>query len=122
MLAGEVDLAVLGGPRGGGDQLQHLMDHPLYVALAADHPLAGEPALRMADLRDETWIESHRGASEGALIDAARSAGFEPRIGIEAGNWLGKQGLAAGGGIMLVPSVALATIPARTRASWLLGW
>ena len=112
MLAGEVDLAVLAtDPAEEEIELEHLMDDPLYVALAADHPLAGEPALRMADLRDETWIESHRGASEGALIDAARSAGFEPRIGIEAGNWLGKQGLvAAGVGITLVPSVALATI------------
>src|SRR4051794_39126058 len=56
MLAGEVDLAVLARDAAEEDiEVEHLMDDPLYVALAADHPLAGKPALRMADLRDETW-------------------------------------------------------------------
>jgi DNA-binding transcriptional LysR family regulator len=112
MLAGEVDLAVLAiDPREEEIELEPLMDDPLFVALAADHPLAGKPELRMAELRDETWIESRRGSSAGSLAEAARAAGFEPCIGFEASNWLGKQGLvAAGVGVTLVPSVAVATV------------
>jgi DNA-binding transcriptional LysR family regulator len=110
MLAGEVDLAVLAtDPEEEEIELEPLMDDRLFVALAADHPLAAQPELCMADLREETWIEG--GASSGRLIDAARAAGFEPRIGFEAGNWLGKQGLvAAAVGVTLIPSVALATV------------
>jgi DNA-binding transcriptional LysR family regulator len=112
MLAGEVDLAVLTTEVAEDEiELEPLMDDPLYVALAADHPLAHRPALRMADLRDETWIESHQGACAGPLLDAARRAGFEPSIGFEADQWLGKQGLVvAGVGVTLIPSVALATV------------
>jgi DNA-binding transcriptional LysR family regulator len=112
MLAGEVDLAVLSiDPAHEEIALEPLMDDPFFVALAADHPLAGKPELSMADLQDETWIESQRGTSADSLVQAARAAGFEPRIGFEAGNWLGKQGLvAAGVGVTLIPSVALATI------------
>ncbi len=112
MIAGEVDLAVLAlDPAEEEIELEPLMDDPLFVALAADHPLAGKAELGMADLRDETWIESRRGATSGALIEAGRAAGFEPCIGFEAGNWLGKQGLvAAGVGVTLIPSVAIATV------------
>jgi DNA-binding transcriptional LysR family regulator len=112
MVAGEVDLAVLAvDPAEEEIELEPLMDDRLFVALAADHPLARKPDLRLADLSAETWIESRRGASSGALADAARAAGFEPRIGFEAGNWLGKQGLvAAGVGVTLIPSVAVAMV------------
>jgi len=112
MHAGEVDVAVLAIDAADDEiELEHLMDDPFFIALAADHPLAGKPDLRMADLRDETWIESQRASSGGALVDAARAAGFEPCIGFEASNWLGKQGLvAAGVGVTLIPSVALATV------------
>jgi DNA-binding transcriptional LysR family regulator len=112
MLAGEVDLAVLAtDPAEEEIELEALMDDPLFVALAADHPLARQPEVCMADLRDETWIESHRGTSADSLVQAARAAGVEPRIGFEASNWVGKQGLvAAGVGVTLIPSVAVATV------------
>ena len=46
-----------------------------------------------------------------ALLAAAERAGFAPRIAFEAAQWLGKQGLvAAGVGVTLIPSVALATV------------
>jgi DNA-binding transcriptional LysR family regulator len=87
------------------------MDDPLFLALPADHRLVDAPEVRMADLRDETWIEGRHGVCAGPLIAAARAAGFEPRIGFEAEAWLGKQGLvAAGVGVTLIPAVALATV------------
>src|SRR3954466_6086784 len=112
MHAGEGDVAVPAIDAADAEaEPGPLMDDPFFIALAAAHPLAGKPDLRMADLRDETWIESQRASSGGALVDAARAPGFEPCIGFEASNWLGKQGLvAAGVGVTLIPSVALATV------------
>ena len=67
--------------------------------------------LTLADLRDETWIEGRASECTNALLAAAARAGFEPRIAFEAAQWLGKQGLvAAGVGVTLIPSVALATV------------
>jgi DNA-binding transcriptional LysR family regulator len=116
LAAGEIDVAVVSdhqplGIADGEIELEHLMDDPLFLALSADHPLVDAPAVRMADLRDETWIEGRQGVCAGPLFAAARAAGFEPRIGFEAEQWLGKQGLvAAGVGVTLIPTVALATV------------
>jgi DNA-binding transcriptional LysR family regulator len=87
------------------------MEDPLYVALARRHPLAHKPDLTMADLRDEVWIEGRGGVVSNALRAAAARAGFEPRFAFESTQWLGKQGLvAAGVGITLIPTVALAAV------------
>jgi DNA-binding transcriptional LysR family regulator len=81
------------------------------VALPRSHPLASRERLSLAYLRDETWIEGHASECTNALLAAAERAGFEPKIAFEAGQWLGKQGLvAAGVGVTLIPSVALATV------------
>jgi DNA-binding transcriptional LysR family regulator len=114
--AGEVDLAVVSDHEPlqvdrEEIELEHLMDDPLYVALPAGHRLADAPSLRMADLGAETWIEGRHGGCAGPLYAAAQAAGFEPKIGFEADAWLGKQGLvAAGVGVTLIPTVALATV------------
>jgi DNA-binding transcriptional LysR family regulator len=115
LAAGEVDLAVVSDhqplPPDDEVELEHLMDEPLYLALPADHRLVDAPVVRMADLRDETWVEGRQEVSAGPLLAAAHAAGFEPRIGFEAEQWLGKQGLvAAGVGVTLIPTVALATV------------
>jgi DNA-binding transcriptional LysR family regulator len=65
----------------------------------------------MADLRDEVWIEGRDAACAEPLRIAAAAAGFEPKICFESAQWLGKQGLvAAGVGITLIPTLALATV------------
>jgi DNA-binding transcriptional LysR family regulator len=113
--AGDLDLAVLSSAAGleapDGVALEPLMDDPHYVALPRAHPLAGEAELTLADLREETWVEGHASECTNALLAAAERAGFTPRIAFEAAQWLGKQGLvAAGVGVTLIPSVALATV------------
>jgi DNA-binding transcriptional LysR family regulator len=111
--AGELDLAVVSDTEGElGDDLvlEPLMEDPMYVALARTHPLAHEPGLTLADLRQDTWIEGG-GINSNALHAAARRAGFEPRIAFESTSWLGKQGLVAAGiGITLIPTIALDTV------------
>lgn len=113
---GELDLAVVsdhGHPPPPLDDvdLEPLMEDPLYVALPAEHPLAEKAPLTMADLAGETWIEGRETACSNPLRTAAAAAGYEPRIGFESAQWLGKQGLvAAGVGVTLIPSLALATV------------
>jgi DNA-binding transcriptional LysR family regulator len=110
--AGELDLAVVsdaGADAPADVELEHLLDDPFYVAMPREHPLATERALRMEDLRDETWIEGRQCAD--ALMAAADKAGFEPRVAFDSAEWLGKQGLvAAGVGITLIPTLALGTV------------
>jgi DNA-binding transcriptional LysR family regulator len=114
--AGGLDIAVISDARPLDDlvediELEHLMDDPMYVALSRDHPLADAPELTMADLRDEMWIEGRHRMSIEPLEEAARRAGFEPRVAFESAEWLGKQGLvAAGVGVTLIPTLALATV------------
>ena len=115
LAAGEVDLAVvsdhLAGEVDGDVQLEFLMEDPLHVAMPRDHPLAGKPDLTMADLAGETWIEGRNAVCAAPLHAAALAAGFEPRIAFESAQWLGKQGLvAAGVGVTLMPTLALATV------------
>ena len=112
---GELDLAVVSSAGAleapEGVAAEPLMDDPHLVALARTHPLAHRARLTLADLRDETWIEGRPSECTNALLAAAARAGFEPRIAFEAAQWVGKQGLvAAGVGVTLIPSVAVATV------------
>jgi DNA-binding transcriptional LysR family regulator len=112
--AGELDIAVVSdseGDLGEELELEPLMEDPMFLAVARDHPLAERDTVTMADLRDEIWIEGRGNIVSHALREAAARAGFEPRIGFESTQWLGKQGLvAAGVGITLIPTVALAAV------------
>jgi len=87
------------------------MDDPLHLAVSRDHPLADVREVRMADLVNEVWIEGRDPVCAEPLRLAARAAGFEPQICFESAQWLGKQGLvAAGVGVTLIPTLALATV------------
>lgn len=115
LAAGEIDVAVVSdhlAPDVPADvEVEFLMDDPLHVALPRDHPLAEKPGLTMADLAEETWIEGRDAVCAAPLHAAAMAAGFEPRIAFESAQWLGKQGLvAAGVGVTLMPTLALATV------------
>ena len=113
--AGELDLAIVANPERydlpGEIVIDHLMDDPQHLALSRDHPLASASIIRMEDLADEVWIEGRDSACAEPLRLAAAAAGFEPKICFESAQWLGKQGLvAAGVGITLIPTLALATV------------
>ncbi len=99
------------GNPGEDIELEQLMDDPMHLALPRTHPLVDKPELSMADLRDEIWIEGRDGICRTKLMRAAEQAGFEPRVAFQSTEWLGKQGLvAAGVGVTLIPTVALATV------------
>jgi DNA-binding transcriptional LysR family regulator len=58
----------------------NVLTDPTYVHLAADHPLAAQPELRLADLADEPWIAGTDDDSCTMVTQECRLVGgFEPR-------------------------------------------
>jgi DNA-binding transcriptional LysR family regulator len=116
--AGEFDLALLfefPGVRerpGAGLRTVALLEDPMHVALPAAHPLAAKPALTLADLRDEDWVQTS--ASSPCARHVVRSclaAGFEPHATFESDDYETVQGLvAAGVGVALIPRLALTRV------------
>ncbi|MGW2569555.1 LysR family transcriptional regulator [Streptomyces sp. NPDC001537] len=112
--AGHLDLAVVsttGRAPLESYELHHLLDESLYVAVPADHPLAGREApVRLGQLADADWI-SGSSRPEGTLLDAALRQGFRPRVTHVVGEWTAKQGyVAAGLGVTLVPALAAESV------------
>ncbi|MFF4355538.1 LysR family transcriptional regulator [Streptomyces sp. NPDC001604] len=114
LAAGHLDLAVVsttGRAPLESYELRHLLDESLYVAVPADHPLAGRAGpVRLGQLADADWI-SGSSRPEGTLLDAALRQGFRPRVTHVVGEWTAKQGyVAAGLGVTLVPALAAESV------------
>lgn len=85
-----------------------LMQDPLHVVLPDGHRLAGRAALDIAELAAEPWV---LGCSKTAayLRRYAEQAGFNPEIrGTTTDYFFARSLVAAGMGISLIPSIALA--------------
>ena len=117
--AGEADIALTVAttfdPPACDDDIDHvhLLDDPMYLMLAADHPLAGRSRLRLADLADDDWIlgSSNRCPDARILVHACQQAGFEPRIAFHSDDYLAIQGfVAAGFGVSFIPDLALVAV------------
>ena len=113
--AAEFDLALLfefpGARERHGARLRTkpLLDDPMLVALPAEHPLADKPALSLADLRDEDWVQtSATSPCARHVVRSCLAAGFEPKVTFESDDYETVQGLiAAGVGVALIPHLAL---------------
>ncbi|HEX8066005.1 MAG TPA: LysR family transcriptional regulator [Thermoleophilaceae bacterium] len=111
--AGELDLVLVddSGPvlEDHDVDLVHILDDPLYVALARDHPLAARRRLRFDDLATESWIQPTQACACSRHTQVAcAKAGFEPRVAYESDDFGVVQGLvAAGVGVALLPGLAL---------------
>ena len=116
--AGEFDLALLfhfPGVRerpSAGLRNVTLLEDPMDVALPVEHPLVEKPALSLADLRDQQWVQTS--ASSPCARHVVRSclaAGFEPYVAFESDDYDTVQGLvAAGVGVALIPRLALTRV------------
>jgi molybdate transport repressor ModE-like protein len=113
---GQLDLAVVYEFRGGAPlptdlTLTPLVEDRLHIALPPGHRLAYRKRIRMAELRDETWIQGVRHGSTLATLPAAcREAGFAPRIALRTDDPMAWQGLvAAGVGVAVIPELTLPT-------------
>jgi LysR family transcriptional regulator, transcription activator of glutamate synthase operon len=68
-----------------GLRLQQLVLEELVVILPHEHPLAGQRAVRMAELAQEQFISFREGARLRELLEfAGRTAGFEPEVRLES--------------------------------------
>jgi DNA-binding transcriptional LysR family regulator len=118
---GEFDLALLFTFPGVADDLDAglrtipLLDDPMHVALPIAHPLAGKRGLKLADLRDEAWVQtSSSSPCARHVVRLCLAAGFEPRVTFESDDYETVQGLvAAGVGVALVPRLALTHVHPR---------
>ena len=90
----------------------HLLEDPMYLVLAQDHPLARKRGVRLADLADEAWIGGAPDCECNRLMSTAcRRFGFEPRIAFETDDYAAVQGfVAAGVGVSLIAELGLRTI------------
>jgi DNA-binding transcriptional LysR family regulator len=95
-----------------------LFDDPIHVVLPHTHPLAAQPALELAELADEPWINSTPASScHPFLARACLAAGFEPRIAAETTDHRTLHHLVASGvGLALVPLLSQLDLPASLVA------
>jgi DNA-binding transcriptional LysR family regulator len=111
--AGELDLVLVDDTSGVLDQddieFEHILDDPLHLALAVDHPLAKKQRVRIQDLADEPWVQPTQAcACSHATEIACSNAGFRPRVAYESDDFGVIQGLVgAGVGVALIPELAL---------------
>jgi DNA-binding transcriptional LysR family regulator len=116
--AGEFDLALLfefPGVReraGVGLRAVALLEDHMHVALPAEHVLADKPALTLADLRGEDWVQtSAESPCARHVVRSCLAAGFEPNVTFESDDYETVQGLvAAGVGVALIPRLALTRV------------
>jgi DNA-binding transcriptional LysR family regulator len=71
-----------------------LAEEPMVAVLPADHRLARKRTIALADLARETWMAPE---ADGMLVDACRTAGFEPRVAILTRDPLAARAIAAAG-------------------------
>ena len=113
--AGEFDIALLFEFEETSESLAPdlvrvaLFEDPMFLALPADHPLAGRPTLRLEDLRAEAWIQTSASSPCARhVVRSCHGAGFDPVVSFESDDYQTVQGLvAAGVGVALIPKLAL---------------
>jgi molybdate transport repressor ModE-like protein len=108
--SGDVDLAVLfrrdGSEAPDDVEERLLLEEAMYAVVPRGHPLADEPELELAGLREDPWIQGPSSASPGLIRELCREAGFEPRIAFETADPLATRGIVAAGlAVTLVPSL-----------------
>jgi molybdate transport repressor ModE-like protein len=114
VVAGELDVALgfalHGAARAHDPDLVEspLLTEPLLLALPADHRLAGRRRVRLAELRDESWVQGAAPDSPRLVERVCRAAGFEPHVAAEGDAM--QTLVAAGLGITLVPAMARAQL------------
>ncbi len=88
----------------------HLLHDVFVVALPASHHLVSQESIDLADLSDEVWVlGAMGGACHEVSLAACTAAGFAPNVRHQTNDWNAVLALvAAGAGVALIPSLALA--------------
>jgi DNA-binding transcriptional LysR family regulator len=105
LLAGEVDLAIMGQPPNPtGVLAARFAAHPSVIIAGPGHGLCGAEAVHAIALAREGFIVREEGSGTRALSDSFfQAAGFAPRVVMEtSSNEMIKQAVMAGTGLALV--------------------
>lgn len=111
LLAGTVDLAVMGEPPPGADVLaERFAPHPSVIVAPPSHPLRDRARVPPGDLEPEWFVVREEGSGTRALSDRFfRDAGFAPRTAMEtSSNEMIKQAVTAGMGLALISQHTIA--------------
>lgn len=124
LVAGTTDLALVfatarqgGAARGGladprlpaGLVAEPLMEDPMLVVLARDHPLAGRAQVSLTDLAHERWVLGTARGPDALIRRALVAAGIDPSDAIVTDDLLAAQGIVAAGlAVTLSPALAVA--------------
>ncbi len=108
--AGEVDLALVSPVPIASDRIESVesASEELLLAVPYEHRFAKRKSVRLAELRDDTFVCLRRGYGLRALTDdfCAR-AGFAPKIAFEGEEIATLRGLVAAGlGVAIIPAAA----------------
>jgi DNA-binding transcriptional LysR family regulator len=114
---GDADLAVvvktetLPADCADGVERMHLLDDPMYVVLPRGHQLERKASVKLEDLSEEGWITVKTPRDSMVVVEACRSAGFEPRVVFRSDDYYAIQGfVAARMGVALIPGLGLSWI------------
>jgi len=120
--AGLLDVALIftypfdDGPAAADLVVEPLVADEIFVAIAADHELAGRPELDARDLAGVPWLVSTDPDCARMLHHIAAEGGFEPRTSFKSDDYLTVGRLVAAGlGAALVPRLAADAMPASVR-------
>jgi DNA-binding transcriptional LysR family regulator len=118
--SGAVDLAVIAsraGERPAGERLafEPLIDDPLLLAVARDHPMARRGSLQVNDLAGESWI-ARSAAPDDTVLGIWPALEDRPQVSFVASDWTAKLGLVAAGlGVTVVPGLAARSLREDVR-------
>lgn len=86
-----------------------LMEDPMLVVLARDHPLAGRAQVSLTDLAHERWVLGTARGPDALIRRALVAAGIDPSDAIVTDDLLAAQGIVAAGlAVTLSPALAVA--------------
>jgi len=98
LLDGRCESAVLYDLGLGSEiETELVAETPPYLAVAAEHRLAGSPGVHLAEVADESMILLDLPLSRGYFLGLAEAAGFTPRIRYRSTSYEAVRALVAGG-------------------------
>lgn len=109
---GEVDLALVSPVPPSSDRIEavELASEELFLVVPPDHRFAKRRSVRLAEVRDESFVCLRKGYALRTLTDHfCAQAGFEPKIAVEGEEIATLRGLVAVGlGVAIIPAAGAA--------------
>ena len=113
--AGEVDLALVSPVPATSERIEsiELASEELFLVVPHDHRFAKRKSVRLAELRDDTFVCLREGYGLRSLTDDfCAQAGFYPKIAFEGEEIATLRGLVAAGlGVAIIPAFAESGLP-----------